>query len=264
MLIETREDRLLVLSDMHVGNPFSTARQSLRGFFDYARRGRFNVCINGDGFEILQAKFSNLAHDSVEVLNCVRSHIDAGLKVYYVVGNHDIALEQFLRRWWGIAIVPFLNVDTGAQRVRVEHGHLYDPSFMRNPALYEGLTKLAGVILRFCPDIYRVWAVWENYWQRMRAWRKKSLFERNVYYAAAHMLLCRGFDVVIFGHTHNPEDVELVQGRRYINSGNWVRGGSFVEISDGNIELMHWNDGRPTLAFPNSPRLGSRPKEDLT
>jgi UDP-2,3-diacylglucosamine pyrophosphatase LpxH len=98
MQLETREDRLIVLSDMHVGNPLSTARQSLRGFFEDARRGRFNVCINGDGFDILQANFSSLAHDSVEVLNCVRPHIDAGLKVYYVVGNHDIVLEQFLRR----------------------------------------------------------------------------------------------------------------------------------------------------------------------
>ncbi len=251
MLIETRQDRLLVVSDMHVGNPYSEARRALGAFFDYARRERFNVCINGDGFEILQASFSALAHDSVDVLNRIRSHIDAGLEVYYVVGNHDIVLEQFLQSWSSIQITPFLNVTSGKQRVRVEHGHLYDPAFLRSPALYELLTKLAGPFLRIYPDIYRLWAVWEGFWQRLRSWRSKDLVERSVYYQAADMLLRRGFDVVVFGHTHRPEDVDLGPGRRYINSGNWVRGGSFVEIRDGSVVLKHWKDGKPEPALPN-------------
>jgi len=246
VLIETREERLLVVSDMHVGNPYSEARRALGAFFDYARKGRFNVCINGDGFEILQASFSSLAHDSVGVLNRIRSHIDAGLRVYYVVGNHDIVLEQFLQSWSSIEITPFLNVSAFGKRIRIEHGHLYDPSFVRSPGVYEFLTKLAGPLLRIYPDVYRLWALWENFWQRIRAWRSKSLIERSVYYQAADMLLRRGFDVVVFGHTHRPEDVSLGEGRRYINSGNWVRGGSYVEIADGRIELKSWSRLPPT------------------
>lgn len=248
MLIEAREQRLLVVSDMHVGNPYSHARSALGGFFDYARRGRFNVCINGDGFEILQASFSTLAHDSVEVLNRIRSHLDANLKVYYVVGNHDIVLEQFLQSWSSLEITPFLNVTSGKTRIRIEHGHLYDPSFLRSPALYEFLTRLAGPFLRIYPDVYRLWSAWENLCDRVRHWRSKSLVGRSVYYEAADMLLRRGFDAVVFGHTHNPEDVQLSPGRRYINSGNWVRGGSFVEICDGRLTLMSWNDGEPKPA----------------
>ncbi len=240
MLIETRQERLLVVSDMHVGNPYSEARRRLGAFFDFARRERFNVCINGDGFEILQASFSTLAHDSVDVLNRIRSHIDAGLEVYYIVGNHDIVLEQFLQSWSSIQITPFLNVTVGKTRVRIEHGHLYDPAFVRSPGFYEFLTKLAGPFLRIFPDIYRVWSFWEGLLQRIRSWRSKSLIERSVYYQAADMLLARGFDVVVFGHTHRPEDVDLGRGRRYINSGNWVKGGSYVQIADGKIELKNW------------------------
>ena len=62
------------------------------------------------------------------------------------------------------------------------------------------------------------------------------------------MLLRRGFDVVVFGHTHGPEDVMLGDGRRYLNSGSWIRGGSFVEICDGRVELKLWNEGRPEVA----------------
>lgn len=241
MLIEAREQRLIIISDLHVGSPFSRARQTLGALFDYARRERFNLCINGDGFEILQASLSSLAHDSVAILNQVHSHLDAGLRVYYVVGNHDILLEGYLRRWKGIAITPFLNVIAGPLRVRVEHGHLYDPSFISNPALYERLTRLAGVFVRFFPDVYRLWAIWERFWQQLRAFNSRSLVDRDVYYQAADMLLSRGFDVVVFGHTHNAEDVMLGEGRRYINSGTWVRGGDFVQIRGDTIELKRWD-----------------------
>jgi UDP-2,3-diacylglucosamine hydrolase len=240
MLIEVQEQRLLVVSDMHVGNPFSEARRALGGFFDFARRERFNVCINGDGFEILQASFATLAHDSVDVLGRIRAHIDAGLRVYYVVGNHDIILEQFLQRWSGIEITPFLNVSVGGKRIRIEHGHLYDPSFVRSPGFYEFITRLAGPFLRIYPDVYRLWTVWENFWQRLRSFRSKSLVQQSVYYQAADMLLSRGFDIVVFGHTHKPEDVVLGDQRRYINSGNWVRGGTYVEITEECIELRQW------------------------
>jgi UDP-2,3-diacylglucosamine pyrophosphatase LpxH len=249
MLIEVAEQRLLVVSDLHLGNPFSEARRALGAFFDYARRERFNVCINGDGFEILQASFASLAHDSVDVLASIGAHIDAGLRVYYVVGNHDIVLEQFLQKWSNIEITPFLNVSSADLRIRIEHGHLYDPSFVRSPGLYEFLTKLAGPLLHVYPDIYRLWTVWENFWQRVRRFGAGKLVEQSPYYEAADMLLRRGFDVVVFGHTHKPEDVQLGPGRRYLNSGNWVRGGSFVQIRDGQVELKHW-DAKRALELP--------------
>jgi UDP-2,3-diacylglucosamine pyrophosphatase LpxH len=56
------------------------------------------------------------------------------------------------------------------------------------------------------------------------------------------MLLSRGFDVVVFGHTHRHEDVTFEAGLRYVNSGNWVRGGTFVQIEDGQVTLRRWGD----------------------
>lgn len=248
MIIDTVQERMLVISDLHVGNPFSKASYTLLDFLDYARQHRFDLCINGDGFEILQASFASLAYDSVEVMRRLRFHLDEGLRVFYVVGNHDIVLEKFLStftRGTGgataqIEITPFLNVMTGDVRVRIEHGHLYDPSFVKHPALYERLTRLVGPLLHLYPDVYRVWSWYEDLKQRLRSGRSSERVEQSVYYEAADMLLQRGFDVVVFGHTHKPEDVLLAPGRRYVNAGNWVRGGSYVKLEQGSIELLSW------------------------
>jgi len=261
MIIETVQDRLLVISDLHLGNPFSTASRTLLPFFDYARANRFNVCINGDGFEILQSSFVALATDSVEVMRRIRSHLDAGLRVFYVVGNHDIILEKFISTFTNrgdevphhfaqMELTPFLNVTSGTARIRIEHGHLYDPSFVRHPGLYELLTRMAGPLLHLYPDVYRVWSWYEEWRQRLRVGTPSNAVEVSVYREAADMLLRRGFDVVIFGHTHKPEDVALGPSRRYVNSGNWVRGGSYVQVIEGNIQLCTWDGRADPLALP--------------
>ncbi len=93
-------------------------------------------------------------------------------------------------------------------------------------------TRLAGVALLVHPDIYSAYAKV----QVRAAARRKGDPPDEV---AAGMLLARGFDTVIFGHTHNPCDVELAEGQ-YVNSGNWLRGSSYVEIDQGKVELKKW------------------------
>jgi UDP-2,3-diacylglucosamine pyrophosphatase LpxH len=242
LIIDTTQERLLVISDLHVCNPYSTATRNLGEFFEFAESGRYNVCINGDGFEILQARFASLATESAGVLRGIRRLIDQGLSVLYVVGNHDIALENFLTAWSGIQITPFLNVTSGGARIRIEHGHLYDPSFVQNPRLYEWLTRAAGPFLHFYPDVYRLWTNYEGLRQRARQRLRGQEGEASVYHEAAEMLLRRGFDAVVFGHTHQAEDVAIAGGGRYLNCGTWVRGGSFVEIDRGQVALRRWGD----------------------
>ncbi|MBK7580250.1 MAG: UDP-2,3-diacylglucosamine diphosphatase [Myxococcales bacterium] len=248
MITNATLDRALVVSDLHLGNPFSEASSSLSGFLEYAARERFHVCINGDGFEILQTSFANLANDSVNVIRRIRALLTNGLSVYYVVGNHDIVLEHYLESWAEIRICPFLNVRSGDQRIRVEHGHLYDPFFVSHPRLYEALTRAAGPVLHVYPDIYKLWSGFERLKDR-RAQRSDNN-EPSAYHQAAELLLQRGFDTVVFGHTHRAERVELGPNQLYVNSGNWMHGGTYVEIIDGRVELKRWTSGVGSSTTP--------------
>ncbi len=239
MIIEAELDRLLVVSDLHVGNPFSQASRRFGRFLELAGRQRCSVCINGDGLEILQTSFANLANDTVRIIDRIRRLVDAGSSVYYVVGNHDIVLEHYLESWSEIRICPFLNVKSGGRRIRVEHGHLYDPFYVKHPALYDTLTRAAGPLLHLYPDVYKVWSSYQRVKDRFGQRRKQE--RHSVYHEAAEMLLKRGFDGVVFGHTHNAEILELAPGKMYVNSGNWMRGSPYVQIQDGRLSLERFN-----------------------
>jgi len=176
------------------------------------------------------------------VVSGLRRLIEADRRVYYIVGNHDIALEHLIGSWMGEHICPFLNVRSGNQRIRIEHGHLYDPFFFKYPRLYEWVTKMAGPFLHFRPGLYTVWIRY----QKLKAWFRGLMIKRGrteqatPFHRGAEMLLMRGFDAVIFGHTHKPEDLPMADGR-YLNAGNWVSGGTYVEINRGEVTLKSWD-----------------------
>lgn len=243
MITEIQADRLLVVSDLHLGNPFSTAQRKLVEFLHWAARNDYDVCINGDGLEIAQVSFSKLAREVPEVLHTLKLLAAKGRKTYYVVGNHDIALENFLEDFGVFSVSPFLNVVSGDSRIRIEHGHLYDPFFVKSPRLYEFSTWFAGLFLKIHPSLYRLWISYERLKSRIRARRSGTAIvgEHPSFAVAARELSQRGFDYVVFGHTHHVGQVDLGEGRLYLNPGSWMLGASYVEVSGGKAALKHWN-----------------------
>lgn len=153
MITEIRDRKLVVISDMHLGNPFSRAKTATVEFFHWAGKNGYDVVINGDGFEIAQVSFSKIARDVPEVFHAIKNFTSMHRNLYYVIGNHDIVLENFLNDWGGFKMAPFLNVWSGGRRIRIEHGHLYDPFFVKNPELYEFCTWLAGFALKLHPSL---------------------------------------------------------------------------------------------------------------
>jgi UDP-2,3-diacylglucosamine pyrophosphatase LpxH len=249
--IEATEEQLVVVSDLHLGNPVSSARTRLVAFLDHIRDTGASVCINGDGFDMLQTSFSRLAADAIPVINRLKALRADGRNVYYVVGNHDIVFEHFLDEWSLCRLSPFLNLHSGGRRIRIEHGHLYDPFFARNPNLYGIATRLARYALFAVPDTYELWANAQRRLQNARSRRldrsgtatddgdQRVSLLGSPYHEAASMILRRGFDAVVFGHTHLAEMVTLPEGI-YVNSGNWLSGATYVEITKGELAVRTW------------------------
>ena len=230
----------MVISDLHLGNPFSNAKKKVLPFLKWAAREKYDICINGDGLEIAQASFSKVAFEVPEFFRILGDFKRAGSEVYYVTGNHDIALEHFLEDWGMMKVSPFLNVTSGSTRIRIEHGHIYDPFFVKYPRLYESLTHLGGYLLKVHPELYRAWISFERFTSRMRARKTGILGEKPEFREAALELSRRGFDAIVLGHTHHPGESTLETGSRYLNPGSWMLTPHYVSIHSGEISLKEW------------------------
>ena len=154
MITDVRESRLLVTSDTHIGNLFCNARAGLIRLLDHARSTGYNVCINGDGIDVLQTSVTKMATETPALLREFR-RIASEITIYYTVGNHDIIVEHCFGDWGGLRFVPFLNVTSGDRRIRIEHGHLYDEFLMKHPEWGPRWTRFLGFCCRMHPRLYR-------------------------------------------------------------------------------------------------------------
>ncbi len=246
MKINVRHDRLIVISDLHLGNPFCKIKQELIDLLRFYCDKGYDLCINGDGIDIAQTSFLAISKATPAVFRELNRYKYKGQVVYYVVGNHDIILENFMGEWGAIEVVPFLNVSSGDQRVKIDHGHLYDPDFINRPVLYELITMIAKPFLFFSPNLYNLWIFFEKIRFSRRAYTKtvdaenSIMGENQVFSKYAEYLMKRGFDTVIFGHTHKKGTVKFDGNKTYMNPGSWMNGTSYVKIDNGECVLKTW------------------------
>lgn len=237
MIIDIEERDLRILSDLHLGSPASTAGTRVTSFLDRAIDEGWSLCINGDGFDVLQSSLPTFLAAAAPFLRRLRRLAEVGRPVYYTIGNHDIVLEHMLDGL-PMTVAPFLNLRSGSKRIRIEHGHLHEPFYARHPRLYELGGRFGRSFLLRNADFYRIWS-----WSQLQLDRRRRRLidgcSRYPHYEAADALFQRGFDAVVFGHTHIPELTELDRGL-FVNAGSWMHGADVVRITDGAIEIQSW------------------------
>ncbi len=61
---------------------------------------------------------------------------------------------------------------------------------------------------------------------------------------AAREIARRGFDAVIFGHTHRPGALEVRPDAMYYDTGSWFGDPRYVRVEQGELALERWPTGR--------------------
>lgn len=244
MNVDVQSERLVIISDLHIGNPFCEISDDLIAFMHQVREEGYDLCINGDGFDIMQTSVTQMINELPSFIGAMRRYHRDGQNIFYVVGNHDLPLEEMISAFEGITFCPFVNLTSGNQRIRIEHGYLYDPDFVKNPERYEKLVHLAGYFLKVAPKLYNVWIRYEKFKNRKQTDHDGLDGEPREFFIAVKELCDRGFDSVIFGHTHHPGSV-IEEGLSYHNTGSFMIEPTYALVESGNITLRQWQKGKP-------------------
>ena len=180
--------------------------------------------------------------DYLPVLEGLQNLYRQGIRIKYFEGNHDFFLHSFFSERFGmeVEVHPEGNEERlGGRRVFLSHGDLANPKLwayrvfrrmIKNPWTYS-LIEMTG------PHFSRRVAEWLS----DRSYQKNHAFIPSSpppeFKAFAHQRFLEGFDMVILGHSHSPEEVEeWIQGKRcfYFNVGDWMVHRSFLRFSPPN------------------------------
>ena len=228
----------IFLSDVHLIEPTDLKMNLVIRFFEQTASQYEEIFIMGDFFDVWPVTTPYLIQRFSPILKTLKRLVDKGHRIHYFEGNHDFHLGQYFNQELGIRVYPNAHsVEWAGKKIYLAHGDLGNPKdvgyralryVLRRPLVKWAIEKVPAKI---------IYQLGERSSNASRKYQKRVGRDeegiRRVYREAAQDIFRKGYDVVLMGHTHVPDDFTTqIEGRacRYLNTGDWVKHFSYVEF----------------------------------
>ncbi len=199
------------------------------------------IYILGDLFDAWPGTNALLIEKYSPILEMLADLVRDGKRVYYIEGNHDFHLGKYFSEKMGVQVYPnHLEEDWEGRKVYLAHGDLGNPNdkgyrilryVLRHPILHFLLRTIPP---SWIDQIATRFSAFSRDYKKSNHEKKTVENEvKMVYRKTATEFFKKGYDVVMFGHTHYPDQLELEhEGRtcQYFNTGDWLHNFTYLEF----------------------------------
>lgn len=182
---------------------------------------------------------------------------DAGIPIYFFIGNHDMWMFRYFEEEMGIPIYrkPIVRelygktffIGHGDGLGPGDHGYKFLKKVFANPVCQWLFARLHP---NFGISLAKYWSGKSRETNRIETVFFGEKKERLIVFAN-EMLDKQYADYFVFGHRHLPIDYTLKNNKsRYINLGEWMNYNSYAVFDGKNIEIKFFeNEGAKVFKF---------------
>lgn len=230
----------LFISDVHLQDATSVKTQVVTRFLQEKASQFKQVFILGDLFDVWPGTSDYLLKRFKPVTQVLGDLVKQGHEVFYIEGNHDFRLGPYFSDVLGIKVYTNeLCVNFGDTKAYLAHGDLANRkergyrllrALLRQDLLHLAISPLPS---KWIFDLGANTSKLSRTYQSVQRKPDEATQIRQIYRAAAEEKFQEGYDLVVMGHTHLPDDLTtVINGRkhRYINTGDWVSHFTYLEF----------------------------------
>lgn len=237
-------------SDFHLGSPNyaeSRAREErIVSWLDFIEPNCSELFLMGDIFDFWFEYAKVIPKGFIRLQGKLAAMADAGIKIYFFKGNHDMWVRNYFTQEIGLEVVSDeLIMERGEKKFYLHHGDGLGPGDRK----YKFLRKIFRS--RFCQWLFArlhpnlgigIANAWSKSSRAAGAEKEVFLGEENEWLAiyAKEQLQKQHFDYFIFGHRHLPLDIDLGNGSRYVNIGEWLNYNSYGVFDGKELKLEYY------------------------
>jgi UDP-2,3-diacylglucosamine pyrophosphatase LpxH len=216
------------------------------------------LILNGDIIDGWQFSKSYFPPAHMQVIKEILNLLSQGTRVVYVTGNHD----EMLRRYSELNLGNFqlsdkLVIEMNGKRTWIFHGDVFDATTKGSAKI---IAKLGGWGYDWLILLNRLinWILTQFGQPKMSLSKKvKNGVKKAVSWiadfeqTAAELAISKGYDYVICGHIHQPQQriVSTEEGQvTYLNSGDWIENLTALEYTNQSWEIYHYKEEDYELA----------------
>jgi UDP-2,3-diacylglucosamine pyrophosphatase LpxH len=233
----------IIVSDLHLGTKDSKAEE----FIEFLEKHPTPLLIlNGDivdGWALNRGTKWKKQHTKViskllQLSNTTR--------IIWIRGNHDEFIQEFIGAHLGAIEIREdykLDIHNTMESYYIFHGDVVDVFITK----YKWLSKIGSIgydfalMLNRWYNAYRKWRKlpYQSISQKIKSGVKVATNYINDFETTAlSMAIKKGCNGVMCGHIHQPED-RIINGHRYLNSGDWVENMSAILVDNKGIIKVH-------------------------
>lgn len=239
-------ERVYFISDIHLGAHSGEHEQRkvehLTSFLRAISRKADTLYIVGDLFDFWFEYRAAIPKMNLNVIFCLHRFLDAGGKLIYMAGNHDLWLDSYFNQQLGISVHhgPLI-ANHNSMRIFIAHGD----GLLREDKRLRWLNRMFRNPINIFlyrlihPDLGIPLAKFVASKSRERGENPYGAEYRKF----ARAKLSAGFDAVILAHTHQPL-FERIDSKYYINLGDWIDHFTYLEMIGGRFQLQSWPNKR--------------------
>ncbi len=230
-------------SDAHLGAPHipheAERKEKILAFLDHVKASARGLFIVGDLFDHWFEYRHAIPKRHIAILAKLYELGQSGLPIDYLAGNHEW-LGDYFPKELGVRVHHealsrelcgykcFITHGDGA--AKPDAGYRMLKRIIKHPMnifLYRLLSPDFGI-----PLASYMSQTSHNLQEHVEKWAEE-------YRDFAASKLAEGYDVVLMGHTHRPK-LEKLEGKIFINLGDWMTHFTYCQIDEAGAQLKHW------------------------
>jgi len=242
---------VLFLSDLHLGvdareRSIEREKRIVRFLEAQVANSIGAVFLNGDTFDFWYEYKRVIPKGFSRFLGCLARLRDAQIPIEILSGNHDLWFRDYFPQEFGIPVhFEGIQREINGKHLLIAHGDGLGPGDYGYKALKKVFTNpmckwaFSRLHPNFAVGFAQYWSKTSRHAQGEEAEAYQGNASEWLYqYCLSEIQKGNPADYYVFGHRHLPLNIELPNGSRYINSGDWLWHYTYAVLSaEGQMEV---------------------------
>lgn len=244
--------KIYFASDFHLGAPNNTdsinRERKIVSWLSEIQKDASEIYLVGDVFDFWYEWKRSVPRGHVRLLGKLAELCDAGIKVHFFTGNHDLWTFGYLEDEIGVKVYREpIQLELQGKKVFIGHGDGLGPGDKGFKFLKKLFTSplCQWLFSRLHPNTAFSLANYFSSKSRIANIEADKIYngEENEWLVAfaKEKLAIAHSDYFIFGHRHLPLDIDISNNSKYINLGDWMQFFSYGVLENGLFELKFYN-----------------------